>query len=130
MRAFAQGQLASTATSSPRRSATVGIVTCGKAHFDLLEVFRRLDISLDALAAAGVRIYKVGLAYPLEPTRIDAFADGLDEILVVEEKGAVVESSCATCSTTAAGAAGDRRQARRARPAAGLASSASCGRRG
>ncbi len=72
--------------------ASVGIVTCGKAHFDLLEVFRRLDISLDALAAAGVRLYKVGLSYPLEPTRIAAFAEGLSEILVVEEKGAVVET--------------------------------------
>ena len=72
--------------------ATVGIVTCGKAHLDLLEVFRRLDISLDALAEAGVRLYKVGLSYPLEPTRLDAFADGLSEILVVEEKGPVVET--------------------------------------
>ena len=72
--------------------ATVGIVTCGKAHLDLLEVFRRLDISLEALAAAGVRLYKVGLSYPLEPTRIEAFARGLREVLVVEEKGPVVES--------------------------------------
>ncbi|HEX2542544.1 MAG TPA: indolepyruvate ferredoxin oxidoreductase family protein [Caldimonas sp.] len=75
--------------ASPR--ATVGIVTCGKAHFDLLEVFRRLDIPLEALAAAGVRLYKVGLAYPLEPTRLEAFASGLDEILVVEEKAGLVE---------------------------------------
>ncbi len=37
--------------------ATLGIVTCGKAHFDLLEVFRRLDLSFDTLAAAGVRLY-------------------------------------------------------------------------
>ncbi len=71
--------------------AAVGIVTCGKAHFDLLEVFRRLDIPLDALAAAGVRIHKIGLAFPLEPTRMDAFADGLDEILVIEEKAGLVE---------------------------------------
>ncbi len=75
--------------AAPR--ATVGIVTCGKAHFDLLEVFRRLDIPLDALAAAGVRIHKIGLAYPLEPTRMDAFAEGLDEILVIEEKAGLVE---------------------------------------
>ena len=56
--------------------ATVGIVTCGKAHFDLMEVLRRLEISPDALAAAGVRLYKVGLCFPLEPTRIAAFAQG------------------------------------------------------
>ena len=75
VRAFAQRQLASTATSSSRRSATVGIVTCGKAHYDLMEVLRRLDITPTALAAAGVRLYKVGpRRIPLEPTRIDAFA--------------------------------------------------------
>ena len=71
--------------------ASVGIVTCGKAHLDLLEVFRRLDIPLAALEEAGVRIYKVGLAYPIEPTRLEAFAEGLDEILVVEEKAGLVE---------------------------------------
>ncbi|MEP7302229.1 MAG: indolepyruvate ferredoxin oxidoreductase family protein [Caldimonas sp.] len=74
------------------KEASVGIVTCGKAHLDLLEVFRRLDISLAALAEAGVRLYKVGLSYPLEPTRIATFAEGLNEILVIEEKGAVVET--------------------------------------
>jgi indolepyruvate ferredoxin oxidoreductase len=72
--------------------ASVGIVTCGKAHLDLLEVFRRLDIPLDALGDAGVRLYKVGLSYPVEPTRLRAFADGLGEILVVEEKAGVVEA--------------------------------------
>src|SRR6266850_1167092 len=75
---------------SPR--ATVGIVTCGKAHHDLMEVLRRMAITPQALAAAGVRLYKVGLSFPLERTRINAFATGLREILVVEEKGAVVES--------------------------------------
>ncbi len=73
------------------RDAQLGIVTCGKAHLDLLEALRRIGIGLDDLAAAGVRIYKVGLAYPIEPTRMLEFARGLDEVLVVEEKGAVVE---------------------------------------
>jgi indolepyruvate ferredoxin oxidoreductase len=72
--------------------ARFGIVTCGKAHLDLMEVFRRLDIAPAALAAAGVRVYKVGLSFPLEPTRIAAFADGLEEILVVEEKADIVEA--------------------------------------
>jgi indolepyruvate ferredoxin oxidoreductase len=72
--------------------ATLGIVTCGKAHHDLTEALRRLAITPDALAAAGVRIYKVGLAFPLEPTRIRTFAAGLKEVLVIEEKGAIVET--------------------------------------
>ncbi len=74
---------------SPR--ATLGIVTVGKAHFDFMEVLRRLDLHPNALAAAGVRLYKVGLVWPLEPTRIIEFAQGLSDILVVEEKAAVVE---------------------------------------
>jgi indolepyruvate ferredoxin oxidoreductase len=71
--------------------ATVGIVTAGKAHYDLMEVLRRLDISTDTLAAHGVRIYKLGLTYPIEPTRMQEFVRGLKEVLVVEEKGPVVE---------------------------------------
>ena len=72
-------------------NATLGIVTVGKAHFDFLEVLRRLELDPNALAAAGVRIYKVGLVFPLEPTRMAEFAQGLEEILVIEEKAPVVE---------------------------------------
>ncbi|HET8747706.1 MAG TPA: indolepyruvate ferredoxin oxidoreductase family protein, partial [Ramlibacter sp.] len=71
--------------------ATVGIVTAGKAHYDLMEVLRRLDIPLETLAAHGVRIHKLGLTYPVEPTRMREFARGLKELLVIEEKGPVVE---------------------------------------
>ncbi len=73
------------------QQATVGIVTCGKAHLDLMEVLRRLQISPEMLATAGVRLYKVGLSFPLETTRMRTFAQGLKEILVFEEKGAIVE---------------------------------------
>ncbi|TXH55441.1 indolepyruvate ferredoxin oxidoreductase family protein [Piscinibacter sp.] len=73
-------------------AASVGIVTCGKAHYDLMEVLRRLEITPAMLAAAGVRLYKVGLSFPLETTRAQAFARGLREILVVEEKAPIVET--------------------------------------
>ena len=76
--------------ASPR--ATLGVVTCGKAHYDFIEVLRRLEITADDFARAGIRVYKVGLSYPLEQTRMRAFAQGLTEILVIEEKGPVVES--------------------------------------
>ncbi len=72
--------------------AKVGIVTCGKAHHELMEVLRRLELSPEQLARAGVRLYKIGLSFPVEQTRIKAFAKGLEEILIVEEKGAVVET--------------------------------------
>ena len=72
--------------------ATVGILSAGKAHFDLLEVLRRLDIPLQALADAGVRVHKLGLVSPIEPGGIARFVQGLTEVLVVEEKGPVVET--------------------------------------
>ncbi|WP_206954962.1 indolepyruvate ferredoxin oxidoreductase family protein [Trinickia acidisoli] len=75
--------------ASPR--ADVGIVTCGKAHLDLMEALRRLDLTVADLDAAGVRIYKVGLSFPLETTRLDTFVEGLAEVLVIEEKGPVIE---------------------------------------
>ncbi|HYF16862.1 MAG TPA: indolepyruvate ferredoxin oxidoreductase family protein [Ramlibacter sp.] len=71
--------------------ATVGIVTAGKAHYDFMEVLRRLDISTETLAQHGVRIYKLGLTYPIEPTRMREFVRGLEQVLVIEEKGPVVE---------------------------------------
>ncbi|MCD6680597.1 MAG: indolepyruvate ferredoxin oxidoreductase family protein [Burkholderiaceae bacterium] len=90
VRAFARIRSIDRVVADPPR-ARVGIVTCGKAHRDLLEALRRVELTLDDLARAGVRVYKIGLAYPIEPTRALAFAEGLEEVLVVEEKGPVVE---------------------------------------
>jgi len=90
VRAFARINSIDRAVVTSER-ATVGIVTAGKAHYDFLEVLRRLDISLDTLAAHGVRVLKLGLTYPIEPLRMREFARGLREILVIEEKGPVVE---------------------------------------
>src|SRR5207244_4280407 len=61
--------------------AKVGIVTCGKAHYDLMEVLRRLEVTPESLARVGVRLYKVGLSFPVEQTRILAFAQGLVELV-------------------------------------------------
>ncbi|CAD5377806.1 Indolepyruvate ferredoxin oxidoreductase, alpha and beta subunits [Pseudomonas sp. OF001] len=71
--------------------ARFGIVTCGKAHLDFLECLRRLDISLDDLARAGIRVYKIGLSFPIEPNRALDFVKGLEEVLVIEEKAPVIE---------------------------------------
>src|SRR5690606_23720479 len=44
-----------------------------------------------ALAQAGIRILKLGMVYPLEPSVIEEFVDGLETVLVVEEKRSFVE---------------------------------------
>lgn len=71
--------------------ATLGIVAAGKAYLDLVEALERMDVPLARLEELGVRVYKPGLTFPLERTRLWTFSEGLEEILVVEEKGGVIE---------------------------------------
>jgi indolepyruvate ferredoxin oxidoreductase len=91
VRAFARVNSIDRLIADSAQAAT-GIVTAGKAHFDFLEVLRRLEISPETLARHGVRILKLGLTYPIEPVRMGEFVRGLREVLVIEEKGPVVET--------------------------------------
>ena len=75
----------------PAPKAVAGIVTVGKAHLDTMEALARLGVDTFT-ANAPVRIYKPGLTWPLDAGRLLEFARGLSHILVIEEKGAVVES--------------------------------------
>ncbi|CAM4042927.1 indolepyruvate ferredoxin oxidoreductase family protein [Bordetella tumulicola] len=75
----------------PAQHATVGLVTVGKAHLDAMEALTHLGIHPHA-ADGPIRIYRPGLTWPLDAERLYDFARGLSHILVIEEKGAVVES--------------------------------------
>ncbi|MDW3179009.1 MAG: indolepyruvate ferredoxin oxidoreductase family protein [Acidimicrobiia bacterium] len=71
----------------------LGIVAAGKAFADVMSVLRELGIDgEDALAEAGIRVWKPAMIWPLEPAGLASFATGLDEILVVEEKRPFIES--------------------------------------
>ena len=69
----------------------VGIVTTGKSHADLMSALRILRAGPDELRAAGVRILQLGMSFPLEPGVVAEFADGLETVVVVEEKRSFVE---------------------------------------
>ncbi|WP_435121154.1 indolepyruvate ferredoxin oxidoreductase family protein [Amycolatopsis thermoflava] len=69
----------------------IGIVTAGKSYLDLRQALRALGLDEDALARFGIRILKLGVIHPVEPGVITDFAQGLDEIVVVEEKRALIE---------------------------------------
>ena len=69
----------------------LGIITSGKSYLDVRQALDDLGID-DALAAEiGIRLYKVGMVWPLEADGVRHFAEGLDEILVVEEKRQLLE---------------------------------------
>jgi indolepyruvate ferredoxin oxidoreductase len=69
-----------------------GIVTVGKAHQDLMQAFQDLDVDASQLRAMGISIYKVGMSWPLETEGALEFAHGHEELLVIEEKRANVET--------------------------------------
>ena len=75
-----------------RRRAKLGIITTGKSYLDVRQALDELGIDEVRANAFGIRIYKVGMPWPLEPQGVLKFAEGLDLILVVEEKRALIES--------------------------------------
>ena len=72
-------------------SGWLGVVAAGKTYLDVREAFSRLGLSEEDLARFGIRLYRVGMLYPLEPGSIRHFARGLEEVLVVEEKRSFLE---------------------------------------
>ena len=71
--------------------AKFGIVTTGKAYLDVRQALDDLGITEGKANEMGIRVYKVGMTWPLEPEGARKFAAGLDEILVVEEKRPIIE---------------------------------------
>jgi indolepyruvate ferredoxin oxidoreductase len=69
-----------------------GIVTTGKSYLDLRQALDDLGIGADEAEEIGLRVYKVAMTWPLEPHGVREFAEGLEEVLVVEEKRAVIET--------------------------------------
>ncbi|MGE0845919.1 MAG: hypothetical protein AB7L41_06585, partial [Flavobacteriaceae bacterium] len=72
--------------------ARIGIVTTGKSYLDVREALDELGIDELRARRLGLRLYKVGLTWPLEPEGARRFCEGLEELVVVEEKQPVIEN--------------------------------------
>ena len=70
----------------------LGIASAGKAYADTRQALADLGIDQKMAADLGIRLYKIAVTWPLEETGVRDFAQGLDEIFVVEEKRALIES--------------------------------------
>ncbi len=73
-------------------TARLGIVTTGKSYLDVLQALEYLGLDRRACEDIGIRVYKIGMTWPLEPVGIREFARGLEDIIVVEEKRAFIEA--------------------------------------
>ena len=88
--AFARAnRLDRVALGGPRRR--LGIVTTGKSYLDVRQALDELGICESRALELGLSIYKVGMVWPLEPEGLTAFATGLEELLIVEEKRPLIE---------------------------------------
>ncbi|MFA7413326.1 MAG: indolepyruvate ferredoxin oxidoreductase family protein [Rhizobium sp.] len=70
----------------------LAIIAVGKAFLDVMDALTRLDISEAKAVGMRLGVYKVGLAWPIEPSGFETFLANAGKVLVVEEKRDFVET--------------------------------------
>ena len=68
-----------------------GLIASGKAYNDMRQALVDLGLDDTVCRQLGIRVHKVNVVWPLEASITRDFAQGLQEILVVEEKRQVIE---------------------------------------
>jgi indolepyruvate ferredoxin oxidoreductase len=71
--------------------AKIGFVAAGKNWLDLVHALNLLGIDADEAERLGITTYKVGQVFPLDMQGFHDWAEGLDLIVVVEEKRKLIE---------------------------------------
>lgn len=72
-------------------NAKIGVITVGKSYLDVRQAFDELGIDEAKAAKLGLRLYKIAAPWPCVPEHIIEFAEGLETIIIVEEKRSLVE---------------------------------------
>jgi indolepyruvate ferredoxin oxidoreductase len=68
-----------------------GIIATGKAYNDVRQALFELGIDDRTAADIGIVLLKLAMPYPFDTETVRAFADGLEEVCVVEEKHRMTE---------------------------------------
>ncbi len=71
--------------------AKIGFVAAGKNWLDLVHAMSLLNIDAAEAERLGITTYKVGQTFPLDMTGFHEWAEGLDLIVIVEEKRKLIE---------------------------------------
>jgi len=71
--------------------AWLGVVASGHTYLNVVEAFGLLGLDERDLADLGVRVLQVRMLHPLDTGQLRAFAEGLDEVLVIEEMRSLIE---------------------------------------
>jgi indolepyruvate ferredoxin oxidoreductase len=70
----------------------IGIITAGKSFADTLQALDDLGLDAGARRSFGLRVLRMGMIFPTDDALIRSFAEGLDEVIVVEEKRDFLET--------------------------------------
>ena len=73
-------------------SAKLGIISVGKSYLDVRQSFSDLGIDEAEAERLGIRFMKIATPWPLDYEDFRPFVDGLDMVIVVEEKRSLIES--------------------------------------
>jgi len=92
MLAFARANRLDRVVLSGGPDARLGIITTGKSYLDTRQALDELGLDEVAANRLGLRLYKVAMTWPLEPHGVRRFCDGLDLVLVIEEKRSLIET--------------------------------------
>jgi indolepyruvate ferredoxin oxidoreductase len=74
-----------------RAGAKIGLVAAGKNWLDLVHALHLLGIDAAEAERLGLTTYKIGQTWPLDMKGFHDWAEGLDLIVVVEEKRKLIE---------------------------------------
>jgi indolepyruvate ferredoxin oxidoreductase len=88
--AFARANRLNRVTIESRRPR-FGIIATGKAYNDVRQALFELGIDDKTAADIGIILFKLAMPYPFDAESVRAFADGLEEVFVVEEKHRMTE---------------------------------------
>ena len=92
VKAFARANAINRIVMQGGKAPKLGIVAAGKAYLDVRQALDDLGIGETQAARLGIRLLKLGMVWPLEPSVIAEFSKGLSTIIVVEEKRSLIET--------------------------------------
>ncbi|MFD3506674.1 indolepyruvate ferredoxin oxidoreductase family protein [Nocardia sp. NPDC058666] len=72
--------------------AKVGIAATGTTFDAVSQALLDLGVDEAAMHRAGIRLLRIGMPYPLGSTALTEFARGLEQLIVVEDKTAFIET--------------------------------------
>ena len=91
MLAFVRANKLNKIVTSGGRAPKIGVITTGKAYLDVRQAFDELGIDEVKCNELGLRLFKIACVWPIGRQELADFAQGLDLIIVVEEKRSLIE---------------------------------------